>query len=387
MDYPPAMLWSPAPVALLLTALLGALHPDSTVSRGSGPPPAQDEVDEAVLVRQAVAVLRDARFGPEDRDDAIDRLLELGTAGPVALAEHMEGALAKHEKRASKARQRFLKDFDKAAAKYLSKRLDRDAQAAVEEARAVIRRHSVDPNLAKETIVAESDPAFARLEELLCVSVEQVFGWDEDLAEDHAALRESILAGAQLWTDWQRAEEALRAKGAEGRALADALDRPEATPPTKKEFGAELDRHAELARPMSKSDARVFASNAERAAEIDPLEYEGIRAMNLRLVLIGLPAMAIDVKLCAACRDHSKDMHEVGFFAHESPVPGKKTFGQRASNFGTSARAENIAAGHRDGPSAILGWWHSPGHHRNMLGGHSTVGLGRFEAHWTQNFN
>lgn len=138
---------------------------------------------------------------------------------------------------------------------------------------------------------------------------------------------------------------------------------------------------------MSKSDERIFETNAERAAEIDPKEAEGIRFLNLRLVLIGLPAQEIDVKLCAACRDHSKDMKEIGFFYHESPVEGKEHFAQRASNFGTSASSENISKGAPTGEKAIMGWWYSPGHHRNMLGGKARVGLGYHESHWTHNFD
>ena len=73
-------------------------------------------------------------------------------------------------------------------------------------------------------------------------------------------------------------------------------------------------------------------------------------------------------------------------FAHESPVEGKRTPWDRAARFGTSASGENIAGGQTTGAGANLGWWYSPGHHKNMLGGFGRVGLGRSGELWTQMF-
>ena len=147
-----------------------------------------------------------------------------------------------------------------------------------------------------------------------------------------------------------------------------------------------LERAAERAMPMSKASRSVLEANAAMAHQVGPLEADGIEYLNSVRLLVGLNALAIDVKLCDAARDHSKDMHEHGFFAHESPVEGKRTFGQRAANCGTSASAENIASGQHSGSSVILAWWHSPGHHKNMLRGAGRTALGRFENMWTQLF-
>ena len=106
----------------------------------------------------------------------------------------------------------------------------------------------------------------------------------------------------------------------------------------------------------------------------------------LLAVLVGLSALRLDVKLCDACRGHSKDMVDLGFFSHTSPVAGKESPWQRAALAGTSAGAENIAAGAAEGEDAIRMWWYSPGHHRNMMAGHRRVGLGRHQSHWTQCF-
>ena len=109
-------------------------------------------------------------------------------------------------------------------------------------------------------------------------------------------------------------------------------------------------------------------------------------ALNLTRNLLGLPSLAIDMKLTAAARDHSKDMEELKFMAHESPVPGKKTPEDRAARFGTSSLGENIFQGSRDGNAANRAWFHSPGHFKNMLGDHQRVGVGRSGVYFTEMF-
>jgi uncharacterized protein YkwD len=80
-------------------------------------------------------------------------------------------------------------------------------------------------------------------------------------------------------------------------------------------------------------------------------------------------------------------MATLNFFAHESPVAGKKTPWDRAAKFGTSASGENIAMGARSGPASIWMWWYSPGHLKNMTnGGHNRIGLGQNGVYWTQLF-
>jgi uncharacterized protein YkwD len=102
---------------------------------------------------------------------------------------------------------------------------------------------------------------------------------------------------------------------------------------------------------------------------------------------VGLGALELDPQLCEAARDHSKDMAEQNFFAHESPVPGKKTPWDRAAKAGTTASGENIFAGSVDAHAANLGWFYSPGHHKNMFSpGQRRIGLGRHGSHWTQMF-
>lgn len=140
---------------------------------------------------------------------------------------------------------------------------------------------------------------------------------------------------------------------------------------------------------LDKDALRILDMNAKTAAkdEVPAEEVKGIEECNLWRLLVGLNACVLDPKLCEAARDHSKDMAEKGFFAHESPVPGKKTPWDRAANFGTSASGENIFAGSDSSHAANSGWFYSPGHHKNMFSpGQNRIGLGQHGNHWTQLF-
>jgi uncharacterized protein YkwD len=133
---------------------------------------------------------------------------------------------------------------------------------------------------------------------------------------------------------------------------------------------------------------RVLDANAELAAKktVPADEAEGVRDLNEMRMLLGLTPVLIDPKLHDAARGHSKDMATLKFFAHESPVPGKKTPSDRAKAAGTSAGAENIYMGSESPQAANQGWFFSPGHHVNMFGRHRRVGQGRHQSHWTQLF-
>lgn len=132
--------------------------------------------------------------------------------------------------------------------------------------------------------------------------------------------------------------------------------------------------------------AAVLRENEKFKDEIPGSEYEGILELNHWRIAAGMGPLTIDPKLCEAARDHSADMAKHGFFAHESPIEGKTTPWDRAKNFGTSARAENIAVnGSTSG--ANRAWFHSPGHHKNMFNpGLKTMGLGVSGRHYTQMF-
>jgi len=138
---------------------------------------------------------------------------------------------------------------------------------------------------------------------------------------------------------------------------------------------------------FARPDQTIMTGNAALKAQVPTPEYEQIWLTNLYRLLVGKTPLKINPKLCDAAREHSSDMMEHKFFAHESPLPGKRTPGDRAQRHGASASGENIFMGNKTADAAFWAWFLSLGHHKNMLGGYSEIGVGNHELYWTQMFN
>jgi len=107
--------------------------------------------------------------------------------------------------------------------------------------------------------------------------------------------------------------------------------------------------------------------------------------LNRERVIAGLPPLIMEEKLSDACLGHSLDMARLGFFAHESPVPGKKSPWDRAklAGFEGSGSGENIFMGSTSHSAAYHAWFASDGHRFIMFGGGNTLGVGIAGSHWT----
>jgi hypothetical protein len=135
-----------------------------------------------------------------------------------------------------------------------------------------------------------------------------------------------------------------------------------------------------------KGAAQVLAYNAGLRYP-SALEKEQLRILNDYRMLLGINPLEMDVRLYLAARDHSRAMEERGFFSHDSPLPGMKSFTDRAKAAGYgAAKSENIARGQRSAAQVHAGWFSSSGHHANMVGGHSQIGVGESGFFWTQVF-
>jgi hypothetical protein len=139
--------------------------------------------------------------------------------------------------------------------------------------------------------------------------------------------------------------------------------------------------------PEEEEARKVYEQNAAMEPDLDRNLVVGMLAVNAIRVMCGLRPLVYDLKLCEAARGHSGDMQSRNFFAHESPVPGKKTPWDRAKLAGTAASGENIYMGSNVSIEAIKAWFLSPGHHKNMLSEKQRrQGLGREGKYWTQMF-
>lgn len=132
---------------------------------------------------------------------------------------------------------------------------------------------------------------------------------------------------------------------------------------------------------------RTIMSYNDRHLGFDGPEKDCIRATNEYRFMLGLQAVEAQDQLGRAARKHSQEMEQLGYFAHESPTKGLETPGKRcaAEGYGGGG-AENIAMGNAEGEPTFLQWYNSSGHHRNMLGGHTQIGIGRSNKYWTENF-
>jgi uncharacterized protein YkwD len=135
--------------------------------------------------------------------------------------------------------------------------------------------------------------------------------------------------------------------------------------------------------------AEAMHVNATRVSRSTKGELDEVKITNDYRVMFGRAALLIHDQLTTAAHGHCEDMGRLGFFAHQSPVPGKATPWDRVKLTGMRAIGvgENIAEA--GGPSsAHNGWCHSSGHHRNILAaGWRILGVGNSGHYWCQNFS
>ena len=225
----------------------------------------------------------------------------------------------------------------------------------------------------KEVIVEKIDPTVQKLRAAFVLDRSEVL----DKSPDLQAARKKLEGLGQMWEQCQAKLPPPPATEGQDNAAPVSF---------KAYLQGEEELAASLAIPQDPQTRAVLAMNARMAEKIDPEEARAILALNLTRNLLGLPALAIDLALCEAAREHSQDMERLKFFSHQSPVPGKTTPADRAKLAGTTASGENIYAGQRSGKSAHEGWFHSPGHHKNQMGNFSRVGVGRSGTYFTQMF-
>jgi len=284
----------------------------------------------------------------------------------------------------AKEHKKLLPRFAKLVPKAQRSLLGRRGDERVAQLRSQLLAISRSPDLSTQRISSECDPLLQQLAALLLPDVEQVCREDANLQAAVQALRALHADLVELYAIYLE----LRHKLDEEPTARLQIDQQEESPapPRLDDLDRELAELALTALPLSPRDQKVLAANAALGPRMDREEFLGTERLNRIRLALGLPLLLIDERLGNAARDHSDDMRTLGFFSHTSPVEGKRSVGDRCARAGTTGSAENIAAGQSTGEGAIQAWWYSPGHHKNMLGGHGRTGLGRSEGLWTQLF-
>ncbi|GAA2213944.1 hypothetical protein GCM10009850_094080 [Nonomuraea monospora] len=122
------------------------------------------------------------------------------------------------------------------------------------------------------------------------------------------------------------------------------------------------------------------------------LENEVVRLTNAERAKGGCRALTHDAKLRRAAFGHSADMAENDYFDHDSQDGRDMMDRIRATGFGGSAWAENIAMGQRSAAAVVRDWMNSDGHRQNIMNctyTHIGVGAakdGKGQIYWTQDF-
>jgi HEAT repeat protein len=159
-----------------------------------------------------------------------------------------------------------------------------------------------------------------------------------------------------------------------------------------------LDRGADLLRQREKLSAwellvletlladAIDVCNERVATSLDPVERDFVAVVNAYRRTLGLSPFEVEERLNVCAMKHSQEMVDLGYFGHLSPVARNRTPTDRArlEGYGGSV-GENCLGGRADGQGAFEAWYHSPGHHRNLVSGGPHLGVGAVNRHsmWT----
>jgi uncharacterized protein YkwD len=338
-------------------------------SAGPSTKPSRLSTEQQREVNRLLTAYRQAGADVEKKAKIVEQAVEIGPAAAKALLVPLDRDL-------QAAHRHYSGRFQQQAAMAVKKHLRNVERKEVEQLReTVLGLQKLGEGFTKEAIVAKGDPALGRLQRIFILGRSEVLKDSEDLQEERKRLvgLGSLHDKCKNLADGERGEVKLPAsKPAPGSAT------------FEQRLQEEEQRDTILAMPMDPQAKATLSANATLAEKLDPEEARAILALNITRCLLGLRVLAIDLGLCEAAREHSQDMEKLKFFSHESPLEGKKSPWDRAKLKGTTASAENIIAGQRDGKGANMAWFHSPGHHKNMLGDHARVGIGRSGTHYTE---
>ena len=351
------------PLAVVLVLLLGnvvaarlqageeppeAAPPDSSApSRPAHASHAAGALTPAQHVHKLVPKYRSPRATPKQRAAVVKELVAIGPEGIAAAKELIEKELHTADGQVNRAPN--------------TKSLD-DKIAELRKTLADLRK---DPNLSHAQTENIGLPALNQLSAFYGQRIVQLAPYKNKMAKVAAQLRQVAEMLGVLCADWRQ------------------------DPPLPlDDYQAKIDKLLAIASPPEEQAiAKVLEQNARLASELPRDIAAGMQLVNTIRMACGLKPLLYDLKLCEAARGHSADMQQFNFFAHESPVPGKAKFTDRAKLAGTTASGENIHRGSFKSADAIKAWFLSPGHHKNMLNeGHLRQGLGQVGQYWTQEF-
>lgn len=132
---------------------------------------------------------------------------------------------------------------------------------------------------------------------------------------------------------------------------------------------------------------RIEEYNKVVGRELSSSVRELLRITNDYRAMYRHRPLAIVPVICTAAQGHAEEMSRLGYFAHMSPTPGRRTPFDRMKLAGYSyGVSENIAL-NGSALGAHNAWLGSSGHHRNLLNPqHREMGIGVDGRNWVENF-
>lgn len=118
-------------------------------------------------------------------------------------------------------------------------------------------------------------------------------------------------------------------------------------------------------------------------------ERQVVRLVNAERAANGLDSLRLDETLCACARVKSQDMHDAGYFSHNSPTYGTPFSMMRTLGVSYTHAGENIAMGYAAPDAVVAAWMQSASHRANILSAsYRTLGVGYVAdgGYWTQWF-
>jgi uncharacterized protein YkwD len=297
----------------------------------------------AQLRREAASLKR--QTDPEKRTATVVKLMKLGTPALEVLTKILD------------------EELDEIITNSEIKSPPTDWLSQVEKARKQLKKLRDDDELSKKMIEKEGDPAMDALTLLYANQKRR-------LESQRARMSLLVRQFATLISFYKQIE------GTEAGKALEASDRLSLVEGTKEELDEDETRKI-----------AILEENKTLRSGLPADIVAAITELNQARMMLGLDPLTIDPKLCIAAAGHSSDMVAHDFFEHESVVPGKRKFTDRAKLEGTTAAAENIYIGSINPSDALKGWYYSPPHHQNMFSEkHNRIGLGRKENRWTLMF-
>ncbi|MBC8328137.1 MAG: CAP domain-containing protein [Planctomycetes bacterium] len=338
---------------------------------------------QEVRVRRSVAsLLKELRRGEDFvvRGAVVEALMERGPDGQRRLAEEAASKLRGLAGPYQGLRQRC----NELAAGWIGEWRDRPPVASeleeIAAARAVVNRVVSEPP-GRVLAQAELDRALGRLSLRLELDPAAAAADDPELSRTAAELAAVVDLGAEYRRYWEGAAAALAAGGEQAAERKDADPPPDPVTWTV-ELGEDLGRLGRSAWRLSAADQAVLAANLDGVTPLSREEREVVHGVNRLRYLAGLPLLRVVPGLNRACRNHVADMVELGFHSHDSPVPGRESYWQRAEQEGAHARNENLNQGAASAEEAIATWWRSFGHRKALMGPYRDLGVAHQAPHW-----